>query len=275
MNRLIIFLTIIVCLLAATACKKNKETDIKPNLNAANDIMLAQRPFINAFNILLKAALDPGLQNNYEATIDSASIFLSPDKKIYTFRYYGKRCPDSVIRTGVFEAVLDSSLFLPGNEVRIIFNNFYEDIHSVNGTDSLRYDGPGQDGELVFKNFITGAVITKDTVRIIKWKGEFTFLANPEIISQGTKNAVVMIEGSGEGTSSMGYIFYSFVASSLRDSLNCPWLKNGVITFDLPDGDCKNGSIEFMAKTACNNRINYNFDGIEYHLWLKEKYLVN
>lgn len=275
MKRLVLFLAVIVCLMGVDACKKNKETDLRPNLNAANDIMLAQRPFINAFNMLIKAALDPDLQSNYHAIIDSASVILDPGKKIYTFNYYGKLCPDSVVRAGSFQAILDTTLFFPGTTVKIIFISLLEDIHSVSGNDSLRFDGPGQGGELVFKNFISDAVITKDTIRIIKWEGNFTFIADPTIISQGTKNAIVRIEGSGQGTSSMGYMFYSSIANPLQDSLSCPWIKDGLISFYLPDGECKNGAIEFMAKTACNNRINYDFDGTVYHWWLKEKFLVN
>jgi len=275
MDRIKFFSLMIVCLMTFFGCRKNLETDFNPTLNAANDIILAQRPFINAFNILVKAVLDTGLQNNYSALIDSASVTLTPDKKIYTFSYYGEHCPDSVTRAGSFRAVLDTSFFVPGVTVKIIFTGFLEDGHYIKGNDSLRFDGPGQGGKLVYRNFITGAEISKDTVRIIKYEGDLIFFADPEIISQGIKNAVIMIEGSGEGTSSMGYIYNTSVTSSIRDSLACPWFKDGIINIFLPDGECKNGSIEFMAKTGCNNRINYNFNGTEYHIWQSDKYLAD
>jgi len=274
MNRILLYLVISANLLAVASCKKNHETDLLPNLNTANDIMLAQRPFIHVFDMLIKAALDEGLQNNFQAQIDSASVVLDTGRKKYVFYYFGKLCPDSVRRIGSFQAILDGSLFTPGTTVKISFVCFVEDSHSVTAKDSLRFDGPGQDEKLVFRSIIADAQITKDTIGVIRWEGTYTFLIDPEILSQGTKKTVVHIEGSGEGISSMGWAFYSSIANPLRDSLGCPWIKDGKVTFYLSRGEVNNNTIEFMGKSQCNNRINYDFDGNIYHWWLKEKYLV-
>ncbi|MEI6454693.1 MAG: hypothetical protein WCO93_00255 [bacterium] len=274
MKCLLLYSLSISLLFTAVSCSKNKETDLKPILNAANDIILVQRPFIFAFNLLVKASLDSALQANYHANIDSSAVVLNPGKKKYTFSFTGKLCPDSVIRFGYIQAILDTNLFIPGSKVKIVFNYYSEDSHGITADDSLLNEGPLPGGELIFKNMLSGVSISKDITRNIKWEGSFNFHVQSDIIYHGTKKAVITVDGSGQGTSSMGYLFYSSIASSLRDSLDCPWPKDGIINFYMPEVEPKNGSIEFMAKKSCNNHINYNFDGVLYEGWISDKYLI-
>jgi hypothetical protein len=270
-HRLFLFL-LVGGLLAS--CAKNKETDLKPCLNAANDIILIHRPFIFAFNMLIKASLDSALQSGYHATIDSAAVVLNPGKKKYTFSFTGKLCPDSVIRFGNFQAILDTGLYVQGSVTKIIFSYYSEDGHAVSASDSFVYEGSVPGSGLTFRNYINGAVITKDTARKIRWDGSFVFVAPADMLVQGTRNAVVSVDGSGQGTSSMGYFFQSAITSALRDSLSCPWPREGIITFQIPDAEPGGGSILFMAQTSCNNIIWYDFNGVIYHWWIRDKYLI-
>jgi len=270
MNRLSAFLLI----LFMAGCAKNPETDLKPNLNTANDIILTQRPFVFAFNLLVKASLDSVLQATWHANIDGAAIVLNPGKKKYTFTFSGKMSPDSVYRFGNFQAILDTGLFIQGSKTTIIFNYYSEDGHLVTAKDSLICEGVLPGAGLVFRNLLSEVTVTKDSARKIKWEGNFVFTAPENLVSAGTKKAVVMIEGTGQGISSMGYLFSSVISSSLRDSLSCPWPKQGIIDFSIPEAEVQSGRIEFMAGNSCNNVIYYDFNGVIYHWWICNKYLI-
>jgi len=273
MKNLVIFLFGLALLFAGTACKKNQSYDLKPNLNVANDNILSHRPFINVFNMIVKASRDSALQQQHHSLIDSASVTLSPDNKKLTFIYSGTLCPDSVRRKGGFEVVLDTSFFVEGTKAFVTFKNYFEDSHYIIASDSMIFSNSTSDSKMVYTNYISDALITKDSLRVIHWNGLITFTLPPEILQNGNNPVQIEVNGSATGISSMGYGFRSTITSSLLEYLDCPWILDGKMELFIPDAVIRGGTIGFISKTTCNNLIDYDFEGTVYHWRISEPYL--
>jgi len=264
----------LLLLLAFSSCTKNREYDLRPMLNTANDNILSQRPFHYGFFMLIKAALDTTLQHSHYAVIDGASVCLDPSGKTYTFDFLdGTFCGDSVARYGSFSAFLDTNFFVKGAKARFTFIDYFEDSHRINGLFRIENTGLIAGGKLAFSSLIDSAVIIKDSVHDIHWKGNMVYEVNQASILSGPSQAIFSICGEGSGVSSMGFVFHNLITDTLLNSLYCPWIKDGKISLSLFEGDIRSGIIEFMGKSACNDRVDYNFEGRVYHLWLKESYL--
>jgi len=270
-NSLLILLC--TCLILLGACRKNTATDLKPTLNAANDNVLAHRPFIHVFNMLLKAVLDTSLRLTHHAVIDKTSITYDPANKLYSFHYQGDLCLDSVRRFGSFTARLDTSFFLTGAYASIQFISYFEDIHQVQASDTIRNMGTVTGGNINFRSRIDNALIKKDSVGMIRWKATLDHYVAPDITWKGAGNALVLTGGSGSGTTSLGYGFTSDISARLNDYLDCPWIRDGVIGFTVSGAYVGSGTIEFMAKRACNDSIRYDFGGTVYHWRITQDFL--
>jgi hypothetical protein len=258
-----------------TGCKKDLSVNLKPTLNVANDNLLVQRPFIAIFNMMVKAATDTALQNSHHAVIDGAEVTLDTTGKQYLFSFPGDLCPDSVFRYGGYMAVTDTGFFVEGSLTRIVFYGYAEDNHRITGSDTIINQGLAGGVKLVFRSQMSDVTVVKDSVRNIHWQGVHLFSVDQSVAWLGSVNAAVSIDGFGSGISSMNYAFNSSVTASLQENLSCPWIKTGTISFTMEEGDVKTGTIRFMAGQLCNNRVDYDFEGNLYYLWLNNDYLKN
>lgn len=267
---------IALCLLCTCqSCKKNIQYDLKPILNTADDNILSQRPFNYAFFMLLKACTDSSLMRLHQTFIDGAVVYLSTSGKTITFIFDGGFSQDSVIRYGSFKAVMDTNFFLKGAKTRFSFQGYIEDNHHVEGKCEIENSGINEEGMVVFKSLADSAIITKDSIHDIHWEGKMDYLISPAGIFTDPGKLLVIISGEGSGISSLGYAFQSVIISPLKDSLNCPWIHDGTISISIAEGDIRSGTIEYMGKTMCSDRIDYDFEGRQYHIWIREKYLRN
>ncbi len=275
MKYLCIILVWVYLLGFTLACKKNQPYDLRPILNATNDNILSQRPFNYAFTMLLRACTDSVLMEVHQAFIDGATVYLSESGKKITFLFDGDLCQDSVIRFGSFIAVLDTNLFLDGAQIQFSFLDYFEDNHHIIGDYHLENSGINRDGKIGFTSRVDSAVITKDSIHNIHWEGELLYLVDPPSMLPNPEKILITIEGKGYGMSSRGYAFQSTITGPLADSLSCPWIHDGMIQIIIQDGDVRSGTIEYMGKSGCDDRVDYNFEGRLYHLWINDKYLRN
>ena len=141
MKRLMCFTLAVFLLTIVAGCKKNKQIDLKPNLNVANDQILANRPFIYVFQMLVKATTDSTLKATHHAVIDNATVGLDAKQQKYSFSFQGSPCADSVIRFGSFVATVDSGFFHKGTVINIAFLGYIEDFHQITGNDSILCNG--------------------------------------------------------------------------------------------------------------------------------------
>ena len=266
--------TLIVFLLALTSgCKKNQQIDLKPNLNVANDQILANRPFIYVFQMLVKAVADSSLEATHHAVIDNATVSLDAKHQKYSFSFQGNLCADSVIRFGTFVATVDSGFFHKGTVINITFPGYIEDFHRITGNDSILSEGL-VNGEYRYENFITGAEITKDSIHTIQFGAVYQISVSLSVLALGANQTVITFNGSSSGISSAAYPFTAEITKSLSLYEICPpWIIDGLIAFSISGVEVKAGTIEFMSKTSCSDKIKYDFEGNIYYLRMNEQYL--
>jgi hypothetical protein len=255
-------------------CKKNKEFDLRPNLNVSNDQILANRPFIYAFQILLRAATDSTLQSTLHAEIDGATVNLDVKRQTYTFLFQDTMSSDSVRRGGAFVATVDSGFFHKGTTMKIVFQGYAEDGHVVSGKDSIRCNGLLND-DYLYDNFISEARITKDSAHNIQFRADYKMSVSRIPVTYGTNQRGLTFAGNSGGISSGGYPFTSSIENALIFRQMCPWICDGLIAFSITGADIPSGTIEFMAKIDCNDNIKYDFTGNIYLLRMMNKFLLD
>ncbi len=264
-----------ILLAGAAGCKKNTQTDLKPDLNVANDQVLANRAFLYLFRMVARAAGDSLLQATHHATIDSALVTLDAKNQKYTFAFRGSLGADSVGRGGSFIATIDSGFFHKGTVIKLTFLGYAENTHHISGSDSIRCLGL-VNGAYLYDNIIRSAGISKDSVSTIRFGAIYRTSVEVNKMARGTRQTVISFSGTSGGTSSGGYAFSATVDRNLVLYETCPWIcDDGLIAFTIPGVDISSGTIEFMAKSGCNDKLTYDFQGNTYYLRMQEKYLYN
>ena len=82
------------------------------------------------------------------------------------------------------------------------------------------------------------------------------------------------MSGTCSGISSRGYSFDANF-DGLENRINCPWFSRGIINFSIKDAAITTGQISFIASDDCNNKIDYDFEGNEYHWTIDPGHLRN
>jgi hypothetical protein len=252
------------------SCTKNSSTNLQPDLNVANDLILIQRPLVNIFRMVSLANSDSLLQQTHIAGIYGATVIYSPSLNKYMFSYKGNYCPDSTIRSGRFYAVLTGSFYSPGTKIIITYNNYTEDLHYLYGTDTISCTGSS--GDTATYSFIeTEDSITKDTGRMIRFSvNQVIKLAGDVQSGQGHFS----MTGQVNGLSSDGHSFTSEISTPLTVYYSCPWINTGEINFLVSGAEVPDGLITFPSGIQCSDRVNYNIYGVLYQWRMLEGYLV-
>jgi len=248
--------------------------DLRPDLNVANDQILANRPFVYFFRLLVLAADDSLLNTVHQSVIGGAFVTCDTAGSRYFFFFTGGMGADSVVRIGTIEAGTDSGIYHKGSRIWIRAGQYYEDNHRVTGTDSIVCTGISG-GLYLYDDHIPGAVIMKDSLRTISFNADYRVTVSRNIAANRENRSVLTFEGTSSGISSGGYPYTCTVSPGLSVSEACPWIKDGIISFSIPGVDIPAGTIEFMAKTGCNENVRYNFQGTVYDLQMDEKHLRN
>ena len=274
MKRITWFTLAIFLLACMSGCRKNTKADLRPDLNVANDQVLANRPFVYAFRMLLKAVDDSVLKTAHHSVIDSASVSLDSLGRKFTFVYHDNLCADSALRSGSFIVNLDSGFYSAGTTIRFTFMAYAEDDHLVTCNDSIKSLGM-VNGQFRYDYFISNTLISKDSIHNIKFDAAYQVSVNPGVMWQGHLQKVVTFDGTSQGISSGGYAFTSLITKSITIGETCPWVTDGIISFSIPGVDITTGNIEYMGKTVCNDKFKYDFEGNLYYLRMKNKFLLH
>jgi hypothetical protein len=268
------FILLMILLAIMWSCKKNEKYDLNADLNVANDIVIAQRPVIHAFRMLVRALEDSALQQSHHTFFDGASVTYDPGQNSYSFYFMGMYCPDSVIRTGRIETYIDGDFFSEGTSVRITFNNYKEDGMNITGSDSLVNAGLSGNN-MIFSNSFENGVIIKDTVGTIRFRAimEYQVQVSPP---GGYLQTMISVFGTMEGTSSKGFAFSSEISEPLAYPVYsswCAWIREGSILFSGPGSSVNSGTIYFPPVTSCNDSVYYDFGVTTYRWRMNPKYL--
>jgi hypothetical protein len=266
--------TVIVMGALMAACTKDEQLDLNPALNVANDMVIAQRPVLYSFRMLVCAASDDELNVTGHAFFDGASVSWDSAEMTYSFHYYGIRCEDSVYRSGSFTARLTGDLFSAGTLALITFTGYREDWMEIRGTDSVFNTGPSASG-MTFRNTLHSGRIVKDTIGPILYEAEFAYELVPAA-QGGWLQSLISVTGEMGGTSSKAFTFSSSFtqpADYAVSSAVCPWIRGGVISFSLAGTGADQGSIVFPPMASCNDSVYYMLGTTEYRWRMEPEYL--
>lgn len=267
-------IVVMILLTLSWSCTKNEKINLAPGLNTANDILLAQRPLIHSFRMLVRAVSDSTLQQSHQTIFDGASVTYNPSLNRYSFYFMGMYCPDSVIRSGKIDMALSGDFFTQGTIILIIFNNYKEDGMGITGSDTLT--NTGLSGlSMLFSNSFTDGSIVKDTVGTISFRAGLEYQV-PVSPPGGYSQTLITVDGTMEGTSSKGFVFGSEISSPLIYpvySSVCAWVRQGTIVFTVSEGNSNTGTICFPPVTSCNDSVYYDLGTTTYRWRMTPEYL--
>lgn len=260
-----------ICLMS---CRKNESIDLNPNLNTANDLIIAQRPVAFAFRMLVRAIHDEELQQSYHSSFDGASVLLNPQTNTYCFYFLNETGPDSVLRYGRVDMTLSGDFYTTGTTISITFVDYAEDGMSVTGDDSLVNAGMTNDS-LLFVNTVKEGIVHKDTMGVIRFSSRLEYRV-PVSAPGYPLQSLIMLTGTTEGISSKGHSFSADVKTPVAFPVytsRCAWPRQGKIMVVVPDGEIMNSDIRFPALTSCNDSVYYDFGSTTYQWRMKASYL--
>ena len=258
------------------SCRKNKSTDLNPDVNVANDVILSVSSYTTVFNLLLKARLDTSLARQGHAYIDGAYTTYDTLRREYDFDFLMIFSPDSVQRLGRIAAVVSGDILQKNSYAKVYFQNYYEDYGKVGGTDSIVNQGVNNSGQMVFLNTVPDGFIEKvvggGTISV-KITGSYKTLSSSLV--PGNSGILFLMGGNISGLSSKGYAFSASIRDSLQDAFSCPWIKGGTIDLQIPDAQVTSGYIDFVTSDGCSDVIWYYFDTSSFKVWKNKFYLMN
>ncbi len=141
---------------------------------------------------------------------------------------------DNNIHKGRIHTVFSSDFQRPGSEVTIVLDNYYLNNCKIEGTKIIKNKGRNLQHHLVFSEYIKDAQINKQDGSVIKWSQ----VSDKEWIEgELTRNIILddvyKITGNRSGTDSKGNNYSVLIAKPLIIALNCKWIKEGIINFDI------------------------------------------
>jgi len=267
-------ITVFILFSAAAGCKKSDySVYLGSNVNIANDIVFAERGLFHTFNLIVRANLDSTIMKNGFGIIDNAIIVYDSTLRKFEIRYPDKKCADSTWRNGTIIIVFTGNFFTPGTIGILNYENYSEDGRTFIGKDSLVNQGNASGGMLSYASFIDSLQITKKAPNSTKWNSRFVYHIPPLFSIHPGNLPSLTITGSANGVSCGNYVFSFQISNALVDSLSCPWIREGTMNLSTPTTVITSGTIEYMNKAKCDNRVTYNFQGNIYEWWINQRKL--
>ena len=270
------FLYLFILLLLFISCKKvtNTHTDLNPNVNSSNDVILSLSSYTTLFNRIIKARLDTSLAHSGNAFFDGAIVTYDSTLNEYIFAF-GPACPDSVLRSGEISVKVTGDLLQKGAYAKAYFGNYYEDYGKVNGADSITNLGINNEGQMVFSMNVSRGTINKNygggTISV---EINSTFKGVVSSLTSGS-DLVFLLSGNISGISSKGHGFTGVIRKTLQDSFNCPWITAGIIDMNVPESEIPDGYIDFVSADGCSDVIWYYFNNSSFMVHKNKNFLKN
>jgi len=258
---ILLVLAVPVFLTGLISCRKNKEVDLKPDVNSANAIVLAHSNLKYVFDLLLKAGNDSALRATGHSRIDSSAVTLDSLAHGLYFDFVNTLCPDSIIRNGRVQVIYNGKIFHKGYSAAITFIGYNVDLDTYTGTDSLVNLGVNDRKAWVYSCSLPDGGIKKGVeggTAVYSIKG---FITLDSVAIANLQNPVWFVSGTINGVTSYGDSFSAVITNPLAEVFQCPWIKYGRISVSVANADIQNGSIDFIDDTGCDAATTYNFGG--------------
>ncbi|MDB4655938.1 hypothetical protein OAE48_03725 [Flavobacteriales bacterium] len=265
--------------LAITGCKKF----VHQNIKAASNSSLAFLTYDDVFTETNKAvssemALDEmvnaswNLQGSVCATVTLEPIGTSFPKTLTID--YGTECigPDGVVRSGKIIAVFDGNFRTEGTSINVSFENFASGQYAVAGKDSIYNNGTDGDGNPIFNEMITEAVISWGTQEVL-WQAELNrtwlegdttnFTTASDTMGgtfgmDGLNDDLFSIIGSASGNDSNTHPFSLEITQSLVLPTACEYISDGILT--ISPTNFNDGTVDYGAG-ECDKQATIEVDG--------------
>lgn len=226
-----------------TGCKKDENTNPDPQqqdkeLNAAKDDALADKLFSELTDITDEAMR--GQDKSYkDAMLDT--IFMGPcvtvtiDTLSFPFTVsidFGPTnclCNDGKWRRGIINVEHTGPYWAPGTVITTTLDNYFVNDHQVLGTKILTNQGLNSSGNPTWTVHVDGQVIKPDG-GVIDWVGD-----RMREWSEGHNTPFIwwddtyMLTGTHSVEASNGETLTATITQGLEISLNCYWIKSGII----------------------------------------------
>ena len=265
--------------LTITGCKKF----VHQNIKAASNSSLAILTYDDVFTEINKAVssemvLDEmvnaswNLQGSVCATVTLEPIGTSFPKTLTID--YGTECigPDGVVRSGKVIAVFDGNFRAEGTSINVSFETFASGQYAVAGKDSIYNNGTDGDGNPIFNEMITEAVISWGTQEIL-WQAELNrtwlegdttnFTTASDTMGgtfgmDGLNDDLFSIIGSASGNDSNTHPFSLEITQSLVLPTACEYISDGILT--ISPTNFNDGTVDYGAG-ECDKQATIEVDG--------------
>lgn len=268
-----VLILIVLSTILLHSCKKDNSTDLNPNLNVADNIVIAEEAYNHVVIMTIRALKDPLLLSQGHIYMDSGYVIFDSLNKKISFNYYNRLSPDSITRSGKFDVWMSGNLLAKGSYARILFTEYSCDGQTITGNDSIVNAGIDGNAKMVFENFITGGVITQLSLLSLSWQSSNRFTVDPSVFTVGASNYYVLISGEASGISTEGFKFGAVTKDSLIWWSECPWLAGDKISFSLTGVDVTSGTIKYNSENRYTDDMEYDFEGNLYYTRMSSLYL--
>lgn len=275
MKKIAISLIVVMCFCLFQSCRKNGSTDLDPNVNVSNDVIISLSSYTGIFDLLIKARLNPTLQSTGFAYFDGVNVSYDSVNKVYRFGFGTSISPDSVQRTGWMTIVVSGDILLKGSYAKVSYQDYFEDGGKVLGNDSIANEGVNSLNQMVFSVHVSQGTIMKAITKITMTVNLSCTYKTPISALFSGSDLHFLVQGKVSGLSSKGHSFSANIRDTLVNSFSCPWLNGGVIDVDVSDATVPSCNIDFTNKNGCSDVIWYYCNGAEFKVLKNQYYLKN
>lgn len=267
---------VIISLLAAaifTACTVEREKPPTPEetVRAMQEYIMVAKIFSDSFD----EASDAGKESDEQLegkkgpksdfpiiTIEPFDLVTWPKTITADYGTTNYLCLDGRYRRG--KIVITASDFYrnEGAEYVVNFENYYQNDHKVEGTQTVTNSGRNNDGFLVYGVVITNGKITTPESKVVYFNQNSTrtWTEGESTVIQPCDD-VYLIAGTQDGVSSDSIHYTITVPEDLNVLVCCKWVRSGILNINIEE--LPTISIDY-GETNCDNQATISFGGNTY-----------
>lgn len=259
----------VLLIFSAGSCKKGSiETNYNPNLEVANNQVIAERAYSDVFNIFFMVVSDSVLKADGSDTVFGAFCTYTDTPNIQyviDFLPYYTLCPDGKIRKGVITVNLNKDFSETGAIATLTFSDYTIDHLWLKGDNMISNTGMTMNMQPTYMHQVPSATLSLlDSLssQNFYWSSEKMFIHTEGIGTPDDFNDDVFeITGEASGTATNGAAFSATIGEALGDHFNCRWIRTGITNLNIPGLEVKTGYIDYIGEDTCTNQVIYYFNG--------------
>lgn len=221
-----------------TGCKKDNDDD--PESGSAIDNAFADAIYEDVSTMSDEAA-ESGVLSTFKNSSDGAVLLsvcatvthdtlANPHTITIDFGPVNCLCHDGRYRRGMIIITYTGHYRDAGSVHTIGFDNYFVSDYQVLGTKTVTNEGPNANGYTWFSVLVNGSIVAPSGEAMTRVSSRQRVWVNGEATPQWNDDTY-LISGTASGTTFSGNTFTAQITSPLVKSLDCRWIKNGIIEF--------------------------------------------